>query len=210
MRPALFVRHKISGRPSESPTYCSTPAATNYRTSSRPHLVRVRELGRVGTLQSAHLPVLILRRYAPVQLEELMSPRTSSFGLKRPGSSPCGNRRRPAPCTLPSSHDVIAFGDESANTFEIEIGKRFAEIGHEFYDRCAAFLWLMHWVVKEYIGRGQFVYDSWIPRISPKFLKPPVYNYLVFLCHHIVPVGCMLAVNRPNELRTTRFPNCLR
>src|ERR1700730_6279286 len=42
---------KLSGRPSESPTYCSTPAAANYRTSSRPHLVRVRELVQVGTLR---------------------------------------------------------------------------------------------------------------------------------------------------------------
>src|ERR1700733_1556354 len=83
---------EISGRPSESPTYCSTPAAANFRALSRPHLVRVYELGRVGTLRSAHLPAPILRRYAPVQREELTSPRTSSFGLKQPESSPCGNR----------------------------------------------------------------------------------------------------------------------
>ena len=92
--------------------------------------------------------------------------------------------------TLPSSHDVIAFGDEIADTLEIKIGKRFAEIRHKFRDRCTAILWLMHWVVKEYIGCGQFVYYSWVPRISPKFLKPPGYNCLVFLCHQIIPVGC--------------------
>jgi hypothetical protein len=69
---------KLSERPSESPTYCSTPAAANYRTSSRPHLVRVRELGRVGTLRSTHLPVPILRRYARCRPAERSGP--AAFG----------------------------------------------------------------------------------------------------------------------------------
>ena len=70
---------------------------------------------------------------------------------------------------LPSSHDVVAFGDEIADALKIKIGKRFAEIHHKFRDRCAALLWLMHWVVKEEnIGRGQFVYDFLGSKDFPK------------------------------------------
>jgi hypothetical protein len=49
---------------------------------------------------------------------------------------------------------------------------------------------------------------SWVPGISPKFLKPPGYDCLVFLCHQIIPICYMLAINRCDALRTTRFPNC--
>jgi hypothetical protein len=61
---------------------------------------------------------------------------------------------------------------------------------------------------EEYIGCGQFVYYSWVPGISPKFLKPPGYDCLVFLRHQIIPICCMLTINRRGALRTTRFPNC--
>jgi hypothetical protein len=97
-RIARSQSEEISGQPPENPTYCSTPAAANNRALSRLHLVRVHGLDRVGALRSAHLPVPILRRYAPAQREEQMSPRILSFGLKQPGSSPYGNRRRLALC----------------------------------------------------------------------------------------------------------------
>jgi hypothetical protein len=48
----------------------------------------------------------------------------------------------------------------------------------------------------------------WVPGISPKFLKPPGYDCLVFLRHQIIPICCMLTINRRGALRTTRFPNC--
>jgi hypothetical protein len=50
-RIARSKSEEISGRPSESPTYCSTPAAANHRALSRPHLVRVHGLDRVGALR---------------------------------------------------------------------------------------------------------------------------------------------------------------
>src|SRR5712675_3533725 len=67
----------------------------------------------------------------------------------------------------------------------------------------APFLRLMHRVVDEYVGRREFVYDSWVPRISPKFLEPSGYDILVIL-HRIASVH-PLSVSREAPPAATRM-----
>ena len=50
----------------------------------------------------------------------------------------------------------------------------------------------------------------WVPRISPKFLKPPGYNCLVFLCHQIIPVGCSSQQTSATQHKPPDFRICLR
>ena len=66
----------------------------------------------------------------------------------------------------------------------------------------APFLRLMHRVVDEYVGRREFVYDSWVPGISPKFLEPSGYDILVIL-HRIASVH--LSVSREAQPAATRM-----
>src|ERR1700687_153744 len=89
--------------------------------------------------------------------------------------------------TLPSAHDEIAFCDEFTYSPEVEIGKGIAKLRHKLQDSGASFLRLMHRVMDEYVGRCEFVYDSWVPRIPPKFPEPTRYGILILL-HRIASV----------------------
>ena len=70
--------------------------------------------------------------------------------------------------TLPSTHDEIAFCDEFTYSPEVEIGKGIAKLSHKLQDRGAPFLRLMHRVVDQYVGRCEFIYDSWVSRDFPR------------------------------------------
>src|SRR3979411_3311238 len=86
---------------------------------------------------------------------------------------------------------------------KLRSGKAAAKLRHKLLDGGAPFLRLMHRVVDEYVGRREFVYDSWVPRISPKFLEPSGYDILVIL-HRIASVH-PLSVSREAPPAATRM-----
>jgi SOS response associated peptidase (SRAP) len=124
---------------------------------------------------------------------------------------------------LPSANDVIAFCNEITDPSETEIGKSVAKLRHKNSNGRAPFLWIVHWVVQEYVRCGQFVHDSWIPGVSPEFLEPARYDVLIVLRHsnHLrsfdagpgkaEPAASLCRVISIREMFTaTRFPShCL-
>ena len=102
-------------------------------------------------------------------------------GRNRTHAEVAEGRTRMRAAAFPPADDVVAFGDEVADTAEIQVGKRIAKFRHEIRNRVAAFFRLMHRVVHQYVRRGEFVDDCRIPRVSPEFLEPPGHDFLVVL-----------------------------
>jgi len=61
---------------------------------------------------------------------------------------------------FPTADHIIALGDEVGSAPEIEIRKRFAEIGHECLDVCMTFAGRMQRILKKHVWSGEFVNDA--------------------------------------------------
>src|SRR6267154_3992091 len=83
--------------------------------------------------------------------------------------------------TLPTADDNIALGNEIGRAPKLEIRESRAEIHHEVPNVLATATRRMQRILKQHVGRGEFINDVGVPRIAPKPFEPSAHNGLVVL-----------------------------
>jgi hypothetical protein len=88
--------------------------------------------------------------------------------------------------TLPTTNDVVAFGDEVGGTPEVEVGKRLAEPHDEVPNVLASPTRRMQGILEKHIWCGEFVDDLGSPRIPPETPEPAAYNgFVIGFARHV-------------------------
>src|SRR5258708_22459152 len=83
--------------------------------------------------------------------------------------------------TLPAADYIVPLGDEISGAPEVEIGERFAEIGHECLDVLAATARLVQRVLKKHFRSGKLVDDVEGAGLGPEIGGPTDQHGLVVL-----------------------------
>jgi hypothetical protein len=91
--------------------------------------------------------------------------------------------------TFPAADHIIALGDEIRGAPEIEVRKRFAEIGHESLNVRMTLARSMQRILQEHVGSGELVNDAETTGFTPEVREPAAYEGLVvfFLRHDVIP-----------------------
>src|SRR5207302_639600 len=74
--------------------------------------------------------------------------------------------------TFPSTDDIIALGDEIGSAPELEVWEGGAEIEYKIPHVLSTATRRMQRILEQHVRSGEFVYDLWVPRITPESLEP--------------------------------------
>src|SRR5258706_14546559 len=83
--------------------------------------------------------------------------------------------------TLPAADYIVPLGDEISGAPEVEIGERFAEIGHECLDGLAATARVVQRVLKKHVRSGKLVDDVEVAGLAPEIGEPTAHDGLVVI-----------------------------
>ena len=87
--------------------------------------------------------------------------------------------------SLPTDYHDIAVGDQEANSPETEIRKSFAEIGHKVLHSHLSAPGIVHRILQNHVGCGQFIYNTQIAGVAPERVEPPADNrFIQYLAFH--------------------------
>jgi hypothetical protein len=83
--------------------------------------------------------------------------------------------------TFPTANDVIALGDEIGSAPEFEVWEGGAETHHEVPHILLTPALRMQRILEQHVGRGEFVDDLRVPRVTPEPVEPASDDGLVVL-----------------------------
>src|ERR1700730_11585180 len=120
---------------------------------------------------------------------------------------------------FPTADHIIALGNKIGGAPEIEVRKRFAEIGHERLDVSMALTRRVQRILQKHVGSGELVNDAQVASLTPEIRKPTAYDGLVvlFLRHDVIPfrlwfvrsrIASAQQIHLYESLETLRFLLC--